>query len=70
MLKKLLSAIVKNPWLNLVIGLVVFSSGASDAIEELDQLALGSHHGVMLVGLIHLFDAAERLLEGLAGDEA
>jgi hypothetical protein len=68
-LRKLLTTIVKNPWLNLVIGLVVFSTGASDAIEELDELALGSHHGVMLVGLIHLFEAAERLLEGLAGGE-
>lgn len=59
----------RNPWLELIVGLVLIITGFSEAGETLfDDLSsgnLGSHHGVMLLGLAHALKAVPSLLTGL-----
>ncbi|MGN7614380.1 hypothetical protein ACQZV8_20110 [Magnetococcales bacterium HHB-1] len=68
-----LEKIVGNPWLNILIGLIlVISSGMEikDSMQEATE-GLKTHHGVFLFGVLHilkllpdLFDGAERIQEG------
>ncbi len=64
---QVLNAVVRNPYLNLGAGLVMFMSGLSETITELagDGFALGAHHGMIVLGLLHALRSLSEVFEGL-----
>ena len=54
-IKKIILFIGKNPLAHIFVGVVVFASGLFETLELLEEegsaIGLGSHHGVMMVGL-------------------
>lgn len=71
---KLLARFVKNPYVNLLMGIVLMVTSGSEVWESLEEGAanhLGAHHGVFIFGLLHLlrqlpefFEATEYMSEG------
>ena len=63
-----LKRVVENPYLNLIMGLLFFYSGISEALREFEELGeykTGAHHGVMLFAVLHIFKTLPDLFEGL-----
>ncbi len=64
-----LKAFVKHPATQLVTGLVLITSGITEAILEFmsaeHSFRLGVHHGVALFGLIQVLGSLPDLIEGL-----
>lgn len=70
----------QHRYANLTVGMILFATGFSEAWEELVQdfveLDFGSHHGVMLMGIVKviqvlpdLFEATEYLDRGSRTEE-
>ncbi|HJN44880.1 MAG: hypothetical protein QGI10_17310 [Vicinamibacterales bacterium] len=63
-----LRQIVKNPYVNLVVGLVFAFSGLAETLRELatgDEFHLGVHHGAIVFGLLHALRSLSDVFEGL-----
>ena len=63
-----LTRIVKNPYLNVVVGLVFLYTGISETVHELDQLedgTIAAHHGVILFSIMHVLKTLPECFEGL-----
>lgn len=66
---KKLGLIMHSPYLNILVGLVLLYAGASEAlieIREVENVRVGSHHGIMLFGLIHVLKSITEVIDGLA----
>ncbi len=63
-----LKRIVESSWLNLTVGLVLFSTGAyevADVVESgLERPRIGAHHGAMAFGLLHSLKSLVAIFEG------
>ena len=61
---------VRNPWVELLLGIIIFSTGlmeaGDDMLADITSGNLGAHHGVMLLGLAHAIKAVPVLLAGFA----
>ena len=74
---KALKWIVTNPYLNVVVGLIFLCSGVVETVrelEELEELKVGAHHGVILFALLQILKNLPDVFEGLefidtAGEE-
>ncbi len=74
---KTLKRIVKNPYINIIVALLLFYSGISETVHELRELEgfkVGAHHGVILFAVLQIFKTIPDLFEGLeyiddAGEE-
>ncbi len=66
---KRLETAFRNPWLELFVGVVLILTGFAEAgetiFEDISGGNIGSHHGVMLLGLAHALKAVPSLLTGL-----
>ena len=65
---KIISFIAKNRWVNFLIGLICIYTGIMETYEEWDNivgLETGVHHGVLLIGINHLFGALKEILESV-----
>jgi hypothetical protein len=63
-----LKQIVRNPYLNLVVGLVFAYTGLAETLRELasgDEFHLGVHHGAIVFGLLHALRSLSDVFEGL-----
>lgn len=64
-----LRRIVKNRYLNLLVGLTLIAMSANEVWESLadgfDLTDLNSHAGLALIGFLHILKALPDLLEGL-----
>ena len=49
---KTLRAVADNPWLRLVSATVLLASGGYEAVQTLEEMSFGAHHGVTLYGAI------------------
>jgi hypothetical protein len=61
-------AIVKNPKLNILVGLAMAGSAAFEVIEPFlsgDAASLGAEHGMVLFGLVHTAKSLVELFEGM-----
>ena len=61
---------IKNPWVELALGLVIMSTGlieAGDSIfADVATGDVGAHHGIALVGLAHAIKSIPAILGGIA----
>ncbi len=66
---RMAARIARNPYINLFIGLVMLTSGASEIIEEFDQLNEGfrlrAHHGVFAYGMLSFLKALADIAESM-----
>jgi len=66
---KVLKAFVEHPYVNLVVALMLFTSGLVEGWDSLqDELAamdLKAHHGVMLYGLFSALKSVPDIVLGL-----
>ena len=68
-MKKLLKRIVDNPYLNIIVGLILCLSGLWEAWgtlgEDLKNMNIGVHHGAIIYGLFHALKNVPDIFEGL-----
>lgn len=65
---KKLRQFVENPYVNLVVALLLFYSGASEAwvqFKEAEEVTIGAHHGIMLLSILHVLKTIPEFFEGL-----
>jgi hypothetical protein len=66
----LLRTFVQSPYVNLVVALILFSSGLVEGWDSLKEdivaLNLRVHHGVVLYGLFNTLKSLPDIVEGLA----
>lgn len=64
----LLRKIVANPYLNLLVGLLLLYTSGSEAWRELqtiEKIHVGAHHGIILFALMQVLKTLPDLFEGL-----
>jgi len=61
---KTLRAVADNPWLRLVSATVLLASGGYEAVQTLEEMSFGAHHGVTLYGAITMLRCLPEILEG------
>ncbi len=56
---KTLKWISENPWIHLLMSLILVITSSqevvADVMGDLTAVRMGSHHGVFILGLFHLF---------------
>ncbi|MEW8691848.1 MAG: hypothetical protein AB2535_12215 [Candidatus Thiodiazotropha endolucinida] len=65
---KLLRMITTNTYLNLLVGILLLYTSASEAwyeLQTIEQFRIGMHHGVLLFALLHILKTLYDLFEGL-----
>ncbi|MES9925306.1 MAG: hypothetical protein ABW152_14540 [Candidatus Thiodiazotropha endolucinida] len=65
---KLLRMIATNTYLNLLVGILLVYTSASEAwyeLQTIEQFRMGMHHGVLLFALLHILKTLPDLFEGL-----
>jgi uncharacterized membrane protein YiaA len=66
---KHLKKFVEHPYVNIIVGIVLFLSGLSEAWETLSEDIMngnfGVHHGVIIFGLFHVLKCIPDMFEGL-----
>ena len=74
---RLLKHIIDNPYLNIVVSLLLLFSAISETVHEfkrIHEFKFGVHHGIILFAILHILKSFPDLFEGLeyidkAGDE-
>ena len=65
----LFKSYISSPYVQLILGLGVAGCGVVELIDimenDSDITQVGSHHGVILVGVLHTLKGINELLEGL-----
>jgi len=59
---------MENPYLNILIGVILLYSGFSEAwheFGELKEITIGAHHGIILFSILHILKAVPEIFEGL-----
>lgn len=65
---KILKMIVTNPYLNLLVGLILLYSGISESwyeIQEMNNVHFGVHHGVIVFSLMQILKTLPDIFEGM-----
>ena len=61
--------VAHNPYLNVVVGFLLLATGLAEAgetlFEDMANLDVGAHHGVMIFGLIHAFKSLPAIVLGI-----
>ena len=68
-----LRRIIKSPYTTLTTALILLVSGifevSETVLEDILQMEIRAHHGVLLFALVQIFVAIEHILSGLEGIE-
>lgn len=66
---KYLTKFVENPYVNMIVGLIVLFSGLSEAWETLSKDIFsgnfGAHHGMMVLGFFQVLKSLPSILSGI-----
>ncbi|MBT8420724.1 MAG: hypothetical protein KJO08_07695 [Gammaproteobacteria bacterium] len=63
-----LKRITRNPYLNILVALLLFYSGASEAwheFNEMEEIKVGVHHGVILFSFVYILKTIPEIFKGL-----
>ncbi|MBL6957394.1 MAG: hypothetical protein ISR52_00305 [Rhodospirillales bacterium] len=64
-----IEAVAHNPYLNVIVGVVLLLTGLAEAGEtltdDLSGLNFGAHHGVMIFGFVHAFKSLPAIVLGI-----
>ena len=67
-LSKKFSTSINHPYLNLFVAAILLYAGLSETlveIQELEEVAIGGHHGIMLYAFVQILTAFVEIGEGL-----
>ncbi len=63
-MSQLLRRITKNPSINILVGIIFLATGLVETWRELDNLTIGTHHGAIFFGLLHVLKYFPDFIEG------
>lgn len=61
----MLKEIVQSPYLNLVSGLILLISASYETWLNIDEIAFGLHHGMLIFSLAHIARTIPEVMHGL-----
>ena len=61
----MLRKIAESPYLNLLSGLILITTAGYETFNTLDEFHLGAHHGVLVLGIIQVFQTIPNLMHGI-----
>ncbi len=61
----MLEKIVKSPYLNLLVGLVLLITAGYEIYESFEHGSVGAHHGIAFYALIHILRTLPEFMRGL-----
>jgi|TARA_Y100000294_G_C8256490_1_gene216951 uncharacterized membrane protein HdeD (DUF308 family) len=59
-----LKRLVENTYLNIVVGIFLVASGLAEIVVEVEEWEFGAHHGILVMGLVHILKTLSDLIEG------
>ncbi len=64
-IKQFIKVFTLNPWLNMLVFLVMLISAGNEVWQSIQQFELGAHHGVFLYALVQCLKTLPDLFEPL-----
>jgi len=64
-MRQMIKNFIDNPIVLLVIGILLMLTSVGEVIEGLNELSLGTHHGVFIWGAFQVMSAIPHFIEGL-----
>ena len=64
MLKKL-KEFIESPYLSLFTGLLLVATSLAEVIRTIDDDVIGSHHGILVFGIVQILSALPEIVYGL-----
>jgi len=64
----ILRKLVSNPYLNLLVAVVLLYSGLSESwheIQEIEEFRFGVHHGIIIYSLLQILKTLPEVFEGM-----
>ena len=61
---KLLKEFAENVYINLIVGLTLFITAATEIVRTMEEGVIGAHHGVAVYGLLQIFRVLHDLQHG------
>ena len=65
---KTLKRIVKNPYINIIVGILFLYSGVHETVRELREVEgfrIGAHHGVIFFSILQILKTIPDFFEGM-----
>ena len=56
--------IICSSYVNMFVAIILMYTSGKEIYETLDNVIIGSHHGVFLFGIVHLLKSLKEFLEG------
>ena len=63
-MKSTLKSIIENRWLKIIVALALFFSAGAEVFDNLEELDVGAHHGILLYSILNIFKTLPDFFEG------
>ena len=63
-MKSTLKSIIENRWLKIIVALALFFSAGAEVFDNLEELDIGAHHGVLIYSILNIFKTLPDFFEG------
>ena len=63
-MKSTLISIIENRWLKIIVALALFFTAGAEVFNNLEELHVGAHHGVLLYSILNIFKTLPDFFEG------
>ena len=63
-MKSKLKSVIENRWIKIIVALALFFSAGAEVFDNLEELDVGAHHGVLLYSILNIFKTLPDFFEG------
>ena len=63
-MKSALKSVIENRWIKIIVALALFFSAGAEVFDNLEELDIGAHHGVLLYSILNIFKTLPDFFEG------
>ena len=63
-MKSTLKSVIENRWLKLIVAFALFFSAGAEVLDNLEELDVGAHHGILLYSILNIFKTLPDFFEG------
>jgi len=63
-MKSTLKSVIENRWIKIIVALALFFSAGAEVFDNLEELDVGAHHGVLLYSILNIFKTLPDFFEG------
>jgi len=60
----MLNRFIKNPFTNLLSGIILLVSSGYEVWSTIDEFTVGAHHGILLFSIVHILKSLPEVLQG------